>query len=251
MAAASRCGRMLFAIVTLVWATAALSEEYPCKPVPPNDTKTRSLPIDPDYLVKFKLVDGPAFAIPYGYYGFALPEKVNCQPLRDVFSFNFWMPDLRAPKKDPYGLAYFRIQEDGHPKPGPDDYIVQALFVERATDADYAKHKLPSSWLFTWLGVYDNRFLLRPEVNGLLRVIDLEAGSNPAVKTEDYVRLADPLEEIRLECSPDTLNPTCIYYIYLSDLQLLIKGRFPYDALNQWRQIMSANRTLIERWIVR
>ncbi|MGN8022129.1 hypothetical protein ACTJJ7_15605 [Phyllobacterium sp. 22229] len=228
----------------------AVAQPFPCKASPDrsSDAYASIFNMDPAYPVKFRLKDGQSFSIPYAFGPSVPSERVDCYPQREGFRFSFWMPDLRAPKSDPFGLANYRPVESGQSDPDKNHYLVLPRLAERKTDTDT---DLPSRRFAGKIKDLKYRFFLQPKYDGLLQLVDPNGYPTPAIPSEQYYRFNDPQVEIQLDCLPTVGNPSCQFDIYYSDLQLQVNGMFPYDALPQWREISQGMHTLIQRWTVK
>lgn len=180
------------------------------------------------------------FEIPWAYiYPRPFSTHLNCNPNRKSVGIIFWIPDLKAPERDLWGMPEFHPVETDRPNPGPDDSII------RVTGIQYYDQEYPLKE-----STADQRIdkLLRISRKDNLSIINIDGLSKIQTKYttnyNDQYYLRNDTDSLLLSCMPTY----CQAYLDLKDMNLTAQFAIRREVFRKYQQASLGIRTLLMRW---
>lgn len=195
--------------------------------------------IDPAHPVAINL--GPLkFKMPWAYiYPRPFSTHLNCNPNRKSVGIIFWIPDLKAPERDLWGVPEFHPSETDRPNPGPEDSIIRVTGIQYYGQGFPLGESNADDRIDRLLRLYRNDQLIILEQYGLSKMQTKYTTNTDA----DYYFRSDT-DSLLLSCMPTY----CQAYLDLKDMNLTAQFAIRREVLREYQHASRGIRTLLMRW---
>ncbi|WP_246722733.1 hypothetical protein [Rhizobium ruizarguesonis] len=200
--------------------------------------RRRSL-VELSHPIRVVLASQP-YDIPWGYYASRPnPTSFNCPPRKQA-NLQYWIPSLDMPESQISNIGNTnRPKERARPNPGPDESVVEALWIV-GYDDDRSHGRRTIEWL-KGARQLDGRAPGSVEEHGLWHTV-VPIGSLQMT----YWYKFGPGEDVLIECYAPFQR--CAGHVDLKDLRMYAQLSFDKDAIPQHQVIVDGLRTLLSRW---
>lgn len=199
----------------------------------------RSRLIDPAHPVAINL--GPLkFEMPWAYiYPRPFSTHLNCNPSRKSIGIIFWIPDLKAPERDLWGIPEFHPRETDRSNPGPGDSIIRVTGIQYYGQGYPLKESSADQRIERLLRLYRDDGLEIINQDGLSKMqTKYTTGEN------DQYYFRNHTDSLLLSCMP----VYCQAYLDLKDMNLTAQFAIRREVFRKYRQASEGIRTLLVRW---
>ena len=195
--------------------------------------------IDPIHPVAINL--GPLkFKIPWAYiYPRPFSTHLNCNPNRKTVGIIFWIPDLKAPERDLWGVPEFHPSETDRPNPGPDDSIIRVTGMQYYGYGYPLKESSVDQRIDRLLRLYRDDDLVLIDQDRLIKM-----QNKYTTNTNDQYYFKDEMDSLMLSCT----TVSCQAYLDLKDMNLTDQFAIRREVFRNWRQASQGIRALLVRW---
>ncbi|RWE71099.1 hypothetical protein [Mesorhizobium sp.] len=213
--------------------------EFSAEPGHISKEAVRKSLIDPTHPVGINL--GPLkFKIPWAYiYPRPFSTHLNCNPNRKSVGIIFWIPDLKAPERDLWGIPQFHPSETNRSNPGPDDSVIRVTGIQYYGQRYPLEESSADQRIERLLRLYRDDGLNIINQDGLLKM-----QTKYTTKDNNQYYFRNDTDSLLLSCMP----AYCQAYLDLKDMNLTTQFAIPREVFRKYRQASEGIRTLLIRW---
>ncbi|TGP85615.1 MULTISPECIES: hypothetical protein [unclassified Mesorhizobium] len=181
------------------------------------------------------------FEIPWAYiYPRPFSTHLNCNPNRKSVGIIFWIPDLKAPERDLWGIPEFHPSETDRPNPGPDDSVIRVTGIQYYGQGYPLKESNADQRIDKLLRLYQDDGLTIIDQDGLSKM-----QTKYTTRDNDQYYFRNDKDSLLLSCMPTY----CQAYLDLKDMNLTAQFAIRREVFRKYQQASRGIRTLLMRWM--